>query len=359
MTENLSEICAYRVIDAARNRANEGIRVVEDYVRMAVGDQHLSGLLKNLRHEVTFATQIFKTNLLIAARDAVSDVGRTIRTESEYKREHASDLVQSNLSRVQQALRTIEEFSKTISVDVAGRVEQLRYDVYTIEKAVMTTMFSLQDISGPSLYVLTDCRGSQNEFRNLVSGLINAGVDLIQLRDTTKSDRELIKVGRMLTELTRGSSTRWIMNDRPDLAVTSNADGVHLGQSDMKVSEARRIVGTTKLIGVSTHDLDQARHAVLDGANYIGVGPVFHSSTKQFESVAGVSFVKQVALEIRLPAFAIGGLCVNNVDQIINAGLSRVAVSSSIVGANDPIAAAKELLAKLHSTTGEKLSRTN
>jgi thiamine-phosphate pyrophosphorylase len=133
------------------------------------------------------------------------------------------------------------------------------------------------------------------------------------------------------------------MNDRPDLAVLTDADGVHVGQEELSVRDARRIVGPGRLVGVSTHTIEQARQAVLDGADYIGVGPVFPSQTKQFGSFAGLQFVREAAGEITLPAFAIGGITTENVAEVLAAGATRIAVSAAICAAEDPGEAAREL----------------
>ena len=130
------------------------------------------------------------------------------------------------------------------------------------------------------------------------------------------------------------------MNDRPDLAVLSGADGVHVGQDELTVKDARRILGPSGLIGVSTHSLEQARAAVLDGANYIGVGPTFPSGTKQFAEFTGIELLRAVQAEIRLPAFAIGGITEENLPQVLATGFRRVAVSGAIADADDPAAAA-------------------
>jgi thiamine-phosphate pyrophosphorylase len=126
------------------------------------------------------------------------------------------------------------------------------------------------------------------------------------------------------------------MNDRPDITRLVEADGVHLGQDDMPVQEARRILGSEALIGVSTHDLDQVRQAVRDGASYIGIGPVFPSQTKQFEEFPSLEFVRQANAESVLPAFALGGITLDNVGEVLAAGAKRIAVSSPICRADEP-----------------------
>src|SRR5262249_61625364 len=127
----------------------------------------------------------------------------------------------------------------------------------------------------------------------------------------------------------------------------AEADGVHLGQDDMPVKEARRIVGPDALIGVSTHDVRQLRRAVLDGASYVGVGPTFPSGTKDFAELAGPEFVRQAAAETSLPAFVIGGVSARTVGPAAAAGARRGAGSQAVCGADDPQAAAAALLRAL------------
>ena len=145
----------------------------------------------------------------------------------------------------------------------------------------------------------------------------------------------------------RDTSTRFIMNDRADLAVLANADGVHVGQEELSVKDARTIVGLSRWVGVSSHSLEQAQQAVLDGADYIGVGPTFPSHTKSFDVFPGLALLRSVAGELRLPAFAIGGIRQENLDDVLATGIRRVAVSAAIIDQPQPVAAAREFLARL------------
>ena len=186
------------------------------------------------------------------------------------------------------------------------------------------------------LYVLMNGGNSVTEFRNLVKRLINAEVDIIQLRDKRLSNRDLLERLDALMEITRPTSTLAILNDRPDLAAEHAADGVHLGQEDLSAIDARAIVGTAMLIGISTHNIQQARRATVDGADYLGAGPTFPSTTKSFDEFTGVEFLRRIASEITLPVFAIGGITLKNLPLVQAAGIQRIAVSGSVTPAREP-----------------------
>jgi len=320
----------YRILDAAINRASEGLRVVEDFARMTLADSHLSLLTKQLRHGLTQATSLLDKQHLLAARDTLSDVGTNLGLASEYCRTAAGQVISANLARVQQSLRTIEEYGKTLSGELAQQVEQLRYRSYTLEKAILQTLTSSSTLRDARVYVLVDGCDSNEKFRELIRNLVAAGADLLQLRDKRLEARELLQRAAILREELRDTKVRWIFNDRADLALASQADGVHLGQDDLDLTTARRILGPGKLIGVSTHSIEQARAAVLAGADYIGVGPVFPSQTKEFAEFVGLDLVRAVAAEITLPAFAIGGIDEHNVQMVCSAGLRRIAVSGAV-----------------------------
>jgi thiamine-phosphate pyrophosphorylase len=149
-----------------------------------------------------------------------------------------------------------------------------------------------------------------------------------------------LEKARDVRRLTRAAGALFIVNDRPDIASLSEADGVHLGQDDLSVREARRVLGAAALIGVSTHNIEQVREAVRDGAGYLGIGPTFPSGTKSFGTFPGLEFVRQAAAETSLPLFVIGGVTLDNVPALQAAGGRRVAVSQAVCQADDPRQAA-------------------
>ncbi len=201
------------------------------------------------------------------------------------------------------------------------------------------------------LYVLVDGRNNEAQFRDLVSKLVEAKVDVLQLRDKRLEDRELLDRGRILRQLTRGTATLFIMNDRPDLAILADADGVHVGQEELSVQDVRQILGPDRLIGVSTHSVTQVRQAMADGADYIGCGPTFPSTTKAFPQYAGLAFLKQAADQTAVPAYAIGGISLANVSQVIECGFRRIAVGAAIVESADPAGAVDMFRAALAASS--------
>lgn len=337
----------FRILDASLNRAGEGLRVIEDYTRFVLDDAFLTSQTKSLRHDLAAAARRVPATDRHAARDTMHDVGTTITTADETARGDAAEVCAASLKRTEQALRSLEEYGKLVSAEFAAACESLRYRLYTLEKAIDIGRSRRERLEGVTLCVLVDGRPTAAEFESLVSVFVAAGVGMIQLRDKRLDDRQLVERAQQLRRHTRGTTTLAVVNDRADIAALVAADGVHLGQEDVSVKDARAIVGTRTLIGVSTHNIDQARAAVFDGANYLGAGPTFPSQTKAFDRFAGLAYLRQVAAEIRLPIFAIGGITVTNLADVLATGFSRIAVGGAVTNASDPASAARELLARL------------
>jgi thiamine-phosphate pyrophosphorylase len=349
----VGEIGLLRVLDAAANRAREALRVIEDYVRFVLDDRHLTEQCKKFRHDLTVAMAEVSMGRRLQARETQADVGTELATAAEYRRDGMAGILAANFARLQESLRSLEEFGKLLSRNTAACCERLRYRTYTLQRAVEITRTSLERLARVRLYVLVDGGSSADQFAEAVQTLVAAGVHAIQLRDKHLHDRTLLERARILRQITRTSNTLFVMNDRPDLATLSDADGVHVGQEELTVKDARTIVGPDALVGLSTHSIEQARQAVLDGADYIGVGPTFPSGTKQFEHFPGLDLVRAVAGEVRLPAFAIGGITPENLPQVISGGIARVAVSGCVTKSADPSAAVQRMLTMLGGAVGE------
>lgn len=337
----------WRILDANLNRAAEGLRVAEDWLRLGQSDSCLATQCKELRHRLGEISQSLPSSALSQARNSEQDVGRHIKSRDELARIDAPQVVQAAWKRCQQALRSLEEFGKIVSPELGHQFECLRYESYTLEKSWHATCWAQHELGDARLCVLLDARESRSAFVAKATQLIDADVPLIQLRCKTMSDREWLDRAKTLRTLTNSTRTRMIVNDRADIAALVGADGVHLGQDDLSIAEARQLVGHNCWIGVSTHNMEQARRAVRDGATYLGVGPTFSSTTKEFTSLAGLEFLRQIATEIPLPAFAIGGITQAQLPQVLATGTERVAVQNAIVNTENPTGAAREFLEKL------------
>jgi thiamine-phosphate pyrophosphorylase len=332
---------AARIVDASANRVREALRVLEDHCRFILGDAILSATCKEIRHDLAAALAELPAQLLLAARDTVQDVGTAISTEAERSRDSLEAIVAANAKRLQEGLRSLEEYGKLLSDDFGAKIERLRYASYTLEKSLVLGGDSRKRLASARLYALVTESACRTSLVGTVREIAEGGVDVVQLREKGAGDRTILAMAREIREITRRFGIVFLMNDRPDLARLAEADGVHLGQEDVAVADARRLLGPDALIGVSTHSLEQLRIAVRDGANYVGVGPTFASSTKTFAEFPGIAYVREVAQSTTLPAFAIGGITLDNVDAVLAAGATRIAVSAALCGADDPRRAAQ------------------
>lgn len=338
MSENV-----LRIIDANANRAREAMRVMEDYARFILNSNELCALLKQARHD--FASAIGPVlHDAILHRDTPGDIGTEISTAAEFQREDAPAVVIAAGKRLGEALRTLEEFSKTIDPSIARQIEALRYRAYSIEQSLAMTIHpSPSRVAGIRLYVLITESLCRKPWLEVAREAIEGGADCLQLREKTLEAADLLKRARQLVELCRTKGVLSIINDRVDIAMLSDADGVHVGQEDLPATDVRKLVGRNKIVGVSTHRIEQARQALRDGADYIGVGPIFPSSTKPRDYLPGLEYGKQAAANIRIPVVAIAGITTENVSQVAAAGIKAVAVTAAVIAQDDVTAAARKL----------------
>ncbi|GIW80269.1 MAG: hypothetical protein KatS3mg105_2076 [Gemmatales bacterium] len=332
-----------RILDASGNRAREALRVIEDYCRFVLDDSFLCRELKNLRHDLVEALGDHLARNYLEARETQHDVGVHLTTPQESHRHSQLDVIRANFRRLQEALRSLEEYGKLLSATLGRAFESMRYRSYTIERAVTFGTTARALLEQAKLYVLVTRSQCTASLEWTIQEAAAGGANVFQLREKNLSDREWLALALEVRRWTRAVGALFIVNDRPDIARLVHADGVHLGQDDMPVKEARRILGPRGLIGVSAHNLEQLRQAVLDGASYVGIGPVFPSGTKKFSALAGLDYVERAARETSLPAFALGGINAGNVAEVVKAGATRIAVSEAICKATDPRRAAADL----------------
>ena len=197
------------------------------------------------------------------------------------------------------------------------------------------------------LYFVADRGG----LAHALDGALAGGADLVQLRDKQATDDELLAAATWARERCAAHGALFILNDRPDLAVAAGADGVHVGQDDMPVARARTIVGDGAIVGLSTHSIAQADAGARSGADYIAVGPVHATATKQGRPAIGLEPVRHAAAHIALPWFAIGGIDADTVGEAVAAGAGRAVIVRAIAHAPDPEAVTRALRAELMAGT--------
>jgi len=193
------------------------------------------------------------------------------------------------------------------------------------------------------LYAITDIKAHDPSIFKKVDEALKGGADILQLRSKTLLDGEFLRIGKRLQTIARKRRKLFIINDRPHIARLLKADGLHLGQGDLAISEAREIVGPKMIIGKSTHSLKQALDAVKEGADYIGVGPVFKTPTKPHYGAVGLKLVRQVSRRVQIPFVAIGGIDETNVRQVLASGAGCIAVVRAVFAAKDPFKSSRGL----------------
>lgn len=326
-----------RIIDANANRVREALRVLEEAARFVVQDQAISLTLKQMRHDFTAALP--DTLKLIAHRDTPGDVGTTLTTNTEQTRSGLVDVIAAAGGRLSEALRVIEEYSKLDELGpayqpLAKAAEQVRYQSYDVTQK-LTLALDKPNAQWRLCLLLTQSLCTHHDWRDVLEQAVASGVDCIQVREKEMDAGPLLKHLHEVIRLVDGRAAV-IVNDRPDLAVLAGADGVHLGQSDLSPTDARQIVGPRLIIGVSTSNLDQAKQAKAQGADYCGVGPMFATTTKHKPDLAGPAYLRQYVQWAGLPHLAIGGVHADNLGELIEVGCKGVAVSAAICSSQNP-----------------------
>jgi thiamine-phosphate pyrophosphorylase len=196
------------------------------------------------------------------------------------------------------------------------------------------------------LYVVTDARRGQGDLERFLNEILEAGVDIVQLREKDAEAGDLVRWAGVFRRAAGRHDALFTVNDRPDVMLAAGADGVHLGQNDLSVEWARRIAGPEHLIGLSCHDAED--HATAAGdADYLTAGPVHATPTKPGRPGTGLDLVRSAAANVRRPWFAIGGIDVDNVHKVVEAGATRIVVVRAVTRTDDPAGAVRALLAAL------------
>lgn len=335
-----SAVC--RILDANLDRAREGLRIIEEWCRFGLNNAQLSEECKRLRQELAS----WHSSDLRAARDTTSDPGTELTHPQEQQRASMASLLQANLCRVEEALRVLEEYGKLYHPKMGAAFKQMRYRVYVLESRILGYQRH-QLLLQSYLYLVTS---PAENLTAIVEAALQGGLTLVQYRDKTAEDRDRLIQAQKLCQLCHQYGALFIVNDRIDLALAVDADGVHLGQQDLPIAVARQLLGPQRLIGRSTTNPEEMQQAIQEGADYIGVGPVYETPTKAGKAAVGLDYIRYAAQHTPIPWFAIGGIDVNNVNDAIAAGAQRIAVVRALVQADQPTLVTQFFLSQLTTT---------
>ncbi len=328
-----------RVLDANLNRAREALRVLEEYARLVIDDKGLTKHTKGIRHDLVACVPEALNRRLTVSRDIVADVGRTVGTPSEYHRSNISDVTTAAAKRLEEALRTIEEYGKTIDPSFARGIETIRYCVYELEQRIDRLQHAQQRFGAIGLYVIITDQVCVNDWFQTATEALKGGASCLQLREKNLSDRELLDRARRLRALCHEHDALFILNDRADLAALAEADGVHLGQDDISVSGARRLMPDRCIVGISTNTREQVDQALEQRPDYVATGPTYATALKPDAPTAGIDLLTYARSRTSTPLVAIGGIDAGTAGVILNQVVCTLCVCRAVVAAQDARAA--------------------
>lgn len=349
------EMGVLRILDANLNRAQEGLRVCEEYARFILELPVLCGQWKQMRHRLREAETLLRDAAgqpLEECRDTAGDVGTQVSAATEFSRQDAGAVAKANLKRLQESLRVLEEYSKIVSPAAAAHFETMRYSIYDMENVMVTGTELRKRLAKAQLYVLITGKLASADALTAAREAVAGGADVIQMREKDMEDGEFYQQALMMRQIC-GTHAIFLINDRPHIAKLVRADGVHVGQGDLPVNLVRRLIGQDKIVGKSTSSPEMADTAVRDGVDYFAVGPVYETNTKLHRKPVGLEYVHWAAQNAKLPYFCIGSINRQTLPDVLAAGARAVAVCTGIIGAKDIAAEAawykKQLLAATQS----------
>ncbi|MBK16621.1 MAG: thiamine phosphate synthase [Prochlorococcus sp. SP3034] len=332
-----------QIIDANLDRAREGLRVLEDWARFGIRRDDLVVKLKNFRQVLgKHHLKVYKD-----ARDVTKDPSTGLTHHEQDNRKSVNHLISANAARVQEALRVIEEYSRNENKELSLASSKIRYEIYSIEITLLSCASNkkrLSIIKNNNLYFIT------NQTPNLIKvieSVLKGGVKIIQHRFKDGKDSKNLQEAIKIKRLCDNYKALFIINDRIDIALACDADGIHLGQDDIDIKSARKILGFSKIIGISANKSSEIKSAIKNGCDYLGIGPVFETATKRGKKPLGLDKIKKLSDNLSIPFFVIGGINKTNLHALKKFGLKKIAMVSEIANAENPEETAIMLIKEL------------
>lgn len=329
----------YRILDANFNRAREALRAVEDCGRFVLNDPAITAMTKTFRSNLREIFEAMPVEEMLMVRNSGSDVGTVLTSATENVRPDSQSVAIAACKRLTEALRTLEEYSKVVAPEHISALEKMRYNAYTLEQQVASRFLVAGRFQHVKLYALLSAHLCKSgDLVQVARKAIAGGADAIQLREKNTTDDIFLAMAAELRALTDETNRLLIINDRPDIAAIVGADGVHLGQHDIPINEARRILRPGTIVGRSTYSLQEAGQAINEGADYIVLGPVYETRTKSQKPIGLEILTEAVETlgESGISIIAIGGITEETAPEVARYGVRSLAVCGALCNSDAP-----------------------
>jgi len=316
-----------RIIDVNLNRLTEGLRVIEDIVRFKFEDRATLNTIRNLKQKL-WQNMGEMRKKVIRSRKSEQDIGRSAKFD-KIKRTTLFDVLTANFKRGQESARVLEEVFKLKKDQISGLFKNIRFTLYDVEKELAKRIKPAIDLR---LYVIIDIASVGRKYlTGITKACVSGGAIMIQLREPKHTlSRQWLLDAIKIKKAISNQKVKLIINDRVDIAQAVDADGVHLGVHDMPINYARKILGNEKIIGITATNIVQAQNAERYGADYVGVGAIFPTSTKLDAPLLGINKLNAIIKCVKIPVVAIGGITPQNAKQLFKLKVSGIAIASAV-----------------------------
>ncbi len=316
-----------RIIDVNINRLDESLKLTEDIVRFLLSDLNLLSRTRRIRQDFLQFKRSLPIKNIIGARQSQRDPGRKAAFDSRTTK-NSNTVILANLTRAKEASRTLEEVCRTLDFRTSRQMKQIRFKLYDLEKEIVSLIEKKFD---PSLHVIMDEKYlNSSDVEKVTKILADNGATMIQLRIHSLTDRDFLRYARKIRRAISAQNVKFVINNRADIAVACDADGVHLGRDDLPIGEARKILGDMSIIGASARTVKDARKLEREGADYLGVGAIYATKTKEDARRCDLKVLRSICASVRIPVIGIGGVNAENYKTILRAGASGIAVASYV-----------------------------
>lgn len=314
--------------------------MIEDFVRFERTDENILTRIRNQREKLYILRKKI-SNKIVLNRDTETDFGRFYEYDKN-KRKNFQDIIRSSLGRCEESSRVLEEIFKIKNLNLSKEFKKIRFNLYRIEKDIVKKLLKKVFPENFGLYlIMTDPVVGYEKLSEIA---VKNRIKIIQLRDKKLSDKKILNIAKNIRNITKGSKTLFIVDDRVDITILCDADGVHIGQTDISVEDVRKF-SEYIIVGKSTHNLLQLKNGLNEKPDYVGVGPIYPTNSKVIKDrVLGLKKAKTMLKLSKIPTVGIGGIKPHNLIKVLELGFKNFAVLSYINESENPAKRIKEFL---------------